>query len=102
MDETTKAAVKRITVRYDRPTKISSGQLVTLYYDCFQLAPSELARLAVDAVGDLEHDLFEAAVGLSYSGILFAAAVAGGRKVVIVQKDGELFGPSISGKRVLS
>jgi orotate phosphoribosyltransferase len=40
-------------------------------------------------------------VGLAYSGILFAAAVAGGRKVGILQNDGKLFGPDLKGQRVV-
>ena len=100
MDETTKAVIERITIRYEQPTRIPSGQLATVFYDCFQLAPSELARLAADAIGDLEHDRFDVVVGLAYSGILFAAAVAGGRKVGILQKDGSLFGPSLQGRKV--
>jgi orotate phosphoribosyltransferase len=100
MDETTKAVIERITIRYEQPTRIPSGQLATVFYDCFQLAPSELARLAADAIGDLDHDSFDLAVGLAYSGILFAAAVAGGRKVGIIQKNGELFGPDMRGRRV--
>jgi orotate phosphoribosyltransferase len=57
--------------------------------------------LAADALGDLDHDTFDMAVGLEYSGILFASAVAGGKKVGIVQKDGGLFGPSLKGLRVI-
>ncbi len=75
--------------------------MASVFYDCYQLAPSELARLAADAIGDLEYDSFDLTVGLAYSGILYAAAVAGGRKVAILQKDGRLFGPDLKGKRVL-
>ncbi len=101
MDETTKAVIERIAVKYNQPTKIPSGDMTTVFYDCFQLSPSELARLAADAVGDLDHDIFDMAVGLAYSGILFASAVAGGRKVAILQKDGNLFGPDVKGRRVM-
>ncbi len=101
MDETTKVVIDRITIKFERPTRIPSGQVASVFYDCFQLAPSELARLAADAVGDLDHDAFDYAVGLAYSGILFAAAVAGGRKVGILQKDGQLFGPDLRGKKVV-
>jgi len=61
MDETTKAVIERIAIRYDQPTKIPSGDLATVFYDCFQLSPSELARLAADAIGDLDHDTFDMA-----------------------------------------
>jgi orotate phosphoribosyltransferase len=101
MDETTKASIDRITIRFDKPTRIPSGQVASVFYDCYQLAPSELARLAADAIGDLEHDAFDVSVGLAYSGILYAAAVAGGRRVAILQKDGKLFGPDLTGKRVV-
>lgn len=101
MDETTKAAIERIVIKFEKPTRIPSGQLASVFYDCFQLVPSELARLAADAIGDLDHEMFDVAVGLAYSGILYAAAVAGGRKVVILQKDGKLFGPTVQGKRVV-
>jgi orotate phosphoribosyltransferase len=101
MDETTKASIERITVRFEKPTRLPSGQIASVFYDCYQLAPSELARLAADAIGDIDHDVFDAAVGLAYSGILFAAAVAGGRTVAIVQKDGKLFGPDLRGKKVV-
>jgi orotate phosphoribosyltransferase len=40
-------------------------------------------------------------VGLAYSGILYAAAVAGGKKVGIIQKDGQFFGPPLKGLRVV-
>lgn len=101
MDETTKASIERITIQFPKPTRIPSGQVASVFYDCYQLAPSELARLAADAIGDLEHDAFDLVIGLAYSGILFAAAVAGGRKVAILQKDGKLFGPDLKGKKVL-
>jgi len=101
MDETTKASIEKITIRFERPTRLPSGQVASVFYDCYQLAPSELARLAADAIGDLDHDTFDLAVGLAYSGILYAAAVAGGRKVAILQKDGKIFGPDLRGKRVV-
>ena len=101
MDETTKAAVDSITIRFERPTRLPGGQVSSVFYDCYQLAPSQLARLAAEAIGELDHDVFEVAVGLAYSGILYAAAVAGGRKVAILQKDGQLFGPDLKGRRVV-
>ena len=101
MDETTKASIDRITIRFEKPTRIPGGQFTSVFYDCYQLAPSELARLAADAIGDLDHDAFDVAVGLAYSGILFAAAVAGGRRVAIVQKDGEVFGPDLRNRKVV-
>lgn len=101
MDETTKVAIEKITIRFERPTRLPGGQVSSVFYDCYQLAPSELARMAADAIGDLDHDAFDLAVGLAYSGILYAAAVAGGRKVAILQKDGQLFGPDLKGRRVV-
>ncbi|MEY4669165.1 MAG: Phosphoribosyl transferase domain [Pseudomonadota bacterium] len=101
MDETTKKIIDKISVVYPKPTQIPTGQLCSVFYDCFQLSPSDLARLAADAVGDVDHDTFDIVVGLAYSGILFAAAVAGGKKVAILQKDGQLFGPALAGLRVI-
>lgn len=101
MDETTKKVIDRISVVYSEPTKIPTGQVCSVFYDCFQLSPSDLARLAAEAVGDVDHDSFDFVVGLAYSGILFAAAVAGGKKVAILQKDGQLFGPALQGMRVV-
>lgn len=101
MDETTKGIIERIAIHFPKPTRIPSGQVCSVFYDCFQLTPNDLARLAAHAVGHLDHDAFDVAVGLAYSGILFAASVAGGRKVVILQKDGRFFGPDLRGQRVV-
>lgn len=101
MDETTKKVIDRISVVYPKPTTIPTGQVCSVFYDCFQLSPSDLARLAAEAVGDVDHDSFDIVVGLAYSGILFASAVAGGKRVAILQKDGQLFGPSLKGARVV-
>lgn len=101
MDETTKKIIDKISVVYPSATRIPTGQSCSVFYDCFQLSPSDLARLAAEAVGDVDHDTFDIVVGLAYSGILFAAAVAGGKKVGILQKDGQIFGPSLAGMRVI-
>lgn len=101
MDETTKAIIDRITVRYPKPTKIPTGHECLVYYDCIQLTPTELARMAAEATGERDHHLFDVAVGLAYAGIFFAAAVAGGRHVAILQTDGEILGPPLKGKRVV-
>lgn len=101
MDDTTKKIIERISVSYPTPTRIPTGQVCRTFYDCFQLTPSELARLAADAAGHLDHDTFDMVVGLAYSGILYASAVAGGKRVGILQKDGELFGPDVRGLRII-
>lgn len=101
MDDTTKRTIERISVRYPNAQTIPSGQVASVFYDCYQLSPSDLARLAADALGDIDHDIFDIAVGRAYSGILFAAAVAGGKKVGILQKDGSLFGPDLKGLKVI-
>ena len=85
MDETTKGIIERIAIRFPKPTRIPSGQVCSVFYDCYQLTPNDLARLSAFAVGHLDHDAFDVAVGVAYSGILFAASVAGGRKVAILQ-----------------
>jgi orotate phosphoribosyltransferase len=101
MDETTRAIIERVTVTFPKPTRIPTGQVCSIFYDTFQLSPSDLARLAGIAVGHLNHDDFDVAVGLSYSGILYSAAVAGGKKVTILQKDGQFFGPDLKGLKVV-
>lgn len=101
MEDTTKSIIERIAIRFPKPTRIPTGQVCSVFYDCFQLAPNELARLAADAVGHLDHDTFDMVLGIAYSGILFGAAVAGGRKVAILQKDGRIFGPDLKGQRVV-
>jgi len=101
MDETTKAIIERVSIRFPKPSRIPSGHMCSIFFDCFQLTPSDHARLAADAVGHLDHDAFDVAVGIAYSGILYSAAVAGGRKVVILQKDGKFFGPDLRGRKVV-
>ena len=101
MDETTKSIIERVSIRFPKPSRIPSGQMCSIFFDCFQLTPSDHARLAADAVGHLDHDAFDIVVGIAYSGILYSAAVAGGRKVVILQKDGRFFGPDLKGQRVV-
>ena len=101
MDETTKAVIERITTRYPEPRLIPSGHQSNAFYDCSQLTPNELARLAAEAIGDLPEDVFDVAVGLAYQGILFASAIAGGRGVAILQADGKLSGASVAGKKVV-
>lgn len=101
MDETTKAIVERITVTFPKPTRIPSGQVCTKFYDTLQLSPNDLARLAALSMGDDDHPHFDVAVGLAYTGILFASAIAGGRKVGIIQEDGRMFGPDVKGLKVV-
>lgn len=101
MDETTKAVIDRITITYPSVQRIPTGQESTIFYDCSRLTPNELARLAAEATGHLPEDTFDVAVGLAYQGILFAAAVAGGREVAILQTDGKVYGPTLTGKRVV-
>ena len=101
MDETTKAIIERVSIKFQKPSRIPSGHVCSVFFDCYQLTPSDHARLAADAVGHLDHDTFDVVVGVAYSGILYSAAVAGGRTVVILQKDGRFFGPDLHGKRVV-
>ena len=101
MDDTTRDIIERITVKFSKPTCIRSGHSCMVYYDCIQLTPSDLARLAAQATGHLEEHAFDLAVGVAYYGVLFAAAVAGGKQVVILQTDDKLCGPSVKGRRVV-
>ena len=101
MDDTTKSIIDKITVHYDKPTAIPGGYTARVYYDCIRLSPNDLARLAAQATGHLGEGAFDVAVGIAYSGILFASAVAGGRNVAILQLDGETCGPSLKGKEAV-
>ena len=101
MDETIDGIINTVTIRYPKPTKIKGGHLCSIFYDCAKLSPNDLARLGAQTTGHLDEDNFNAVLGISYSGILFAAAIAGGRQVNILQKDGEIYGPSLKGKMVL-
>ncbi|MBX7143489.1 MAG: hypothetical protein K1X79_03485 [Oligoflexia bacterium] len=101
MDETSKAIIDKVTQRYAKPTQVAEGVCCTVYYDCARLTPSDLARLSAEATGDLDDQDFDMVVGLAYTGIFFAAAVAGGRLVGIFQTDGKLFGPAVKAHKVL-
>lgn len=101
MDETTEDIIERITVHFPKPTQIHSGHTISVFYDCIQLSPNELARLAAQTTGHLPEGTFDVALGLAYSGILFASAVAGGKHVAILQRDGKICGPDLRGKEVV-
>lgn len=101
MDETTKSVIERITRSYPKPQTIPSGHESCMYYECSRLTPNELARLAAEAVGHLPEDAFDVAIGIAYQGILFAAALAGGREVSILQTDGKFSGSELRGKKAV-
>ena len=101
MDETTDSIIERITIHSDKPMRLGNGEYSTTFYDCIQLSPNELARLAALAVGALPENQFDLAVGIAYSGILFAAAVAGGKQVAILDHEYKIQGPDIHGKRII-
>lgn len=101
MDETTARIIERITRRYDTPVTLPNGEESSIFFDCLDLNPGELARLSAQAIGHLSDDAFDFAVGIAYSGIFFAAAVAGGKNVGILQHDGALCGPRVDGRRVV-
>lgn len=101
MDETTKAVIDRITVRFSTPRAIPGGHTSSLFYDTAQLTPTELARLAANATGHLPGDFFDVAVGMAYHGVFFAAAVAGGKQAAILTTDNKISGPSLKDKEVL-
>lgn len=101
MDETSKVIIDSITIHYQEPRQLEDGKQVTTFFDCRALTPNDLARLAAIAVGHLEDSQFDLAVGVAYSGILFAAAVAAGQGVAIYQKDGKFCGSSLAGKKVV-
>ncbi|MBX7138380.1 MAG: hypothetical protein K1X83_10375 [Oligoflexia bacterium] len=101
MDDTTRALIEKITIRYPEPRPILGGHTSNIFFDCNKLSPNDLARLAAEATGHLDHDAFDIAVGLAYNGIFFAAAVAGGRGIAILQTDGKVFGPDLKAKRIV-
>ena len=101
MDETTKAIIEKVTIKYETPTRIPSGHVTDLFYDCIKLTPNDLARLAANAVGDLDQHLFDMTLGVAYSGILFASAVAGGREVAILEKEGRIYGLPVNGHKLV-
>lgn len=101
MDETTRTIIQKITVQYQQPQRIPSGELCSVFYDCVRLSPNDLSRLAAQAVGDVSEHTFEVAVGLAYGGILFAAAVAGGQHAAILKEDGSVWGVPLAGKKVV-
>lgn len=91
MDETTKGVIARMRT-------VANG---VESYSSASLNPNELARLAADAVGHLDETFFDVAVGIAYDGILFAAAVAGGRSVAMLTHDQRFWGPALRGKKVI-
>lgn len=80
---------------------LANGEYSKIFYDCIQLTPNDLARLAAEAVGEIPESDFDMVVGLAYSGILFAAAVAGGKQVAILDHAHKLQGPDINGQRII-
>ena len=101
MDETTRSIIDRITIVNPQPVRIYSGHVCKVFYDCIQLSPNDLARLAAQTIGHLHEGAFDLALGIAYSGIFFAAAIAGGRQIAILQKDGLVCGPSLTDKTII-
>lgn len=101
MDETTREIIRSITIRYSAEQVLPGGHSGCVFYDCAQLSPSQLSRLAASAMWEEEHLDFDIMVGLAYRGIFFASALAGGKQVAILQADAKIFGPSLAGKRVI-
>jgi len=101
-DDTTKTIIEKITVTSKTPMIIPGTEhRSTIYYDCAQLTPGDLARLAAGATGHLGAEDFDLALGVAYTGILLASAVAGGRQVAIFGKDGAMYGPACKRRKVL-
>jgi orotate phosphoribosyltransferase len=101
MDETTSTIIERITIKSDKPMRLPNGEHSDVFYDCIQLTPNDLARLAAEAVGELDENSFDMAVAVAYSGILFSAAVAGGKQVAILDHQNKIQGPDVVNKRVI-
>ena len=101
MEETSILIIEKITETYSAPRRLENELEVSVFYACERLSPSDLARLAAEVVGHLPQQSFDAAVGLAYTGILFAAAVAGGKQVAILKANNEVYGAALKGKRVI-
>ena len=101
MDDTTRAIIEKITIRYEHPITIAGKHTSNVFYNCLELSPNDLARLAATSTGHLPHNIFDMAVGLAYTGIFYAAAIAGGRGVGILKADGTLSGPEVGGRKVV-
>lgn len=101
MDETTREIIKNITIRYQSEQSLPGGHSGCVYYDCPQLTPSQLSRLAASAMWEDEHIEFDVVVGLAYRGIFFASAIAAGKPAAILQADGGVYGPALKDKRVI-
>lgn len=101
MDETTASIISRITRKGGEQNALPKDLCCSVFYDCLSLTPNDLARLAAEATGDLSETAFDAAVGIAYTGMFFAAAVAGGQQVGVLQADGVYRGPDLRGKKVV-
>ncbi len=101
-DETTKSILKKITIEHSTPRPVPGSKLTSkVFHDCAKLTPGDLARLAAQATGHLDDSSFDMTVGIAYTGIFFAAAVAGGRNVAILGTDNVIYGPNLKGERVI-
>jgi orotate phosphoribosyltransferase len=101
MDETTRSVIEKIRVPCEPPMTLPGGRSCRVFYDCARLTTNDYSRLAAEAVGDIDEHCFDAVVALAYSGILFAAAVASGKSVSILQADGGLWGPAVRGQSII-
>jgi orotate phosphoribosyltransferase len=101
MDETTREIISSITVKSEDERVLPGGHKGFVYYDTPNLSPSQLSRLAATAMWEDQHVDFDIIVGMAYRGVLFAAAIAGGKPVSIYQHDGEIFGACVKDKRII-
>jgi orotate phosphoribosyltransferase len=101
MDETTKKIIDSIIRTSGTPREIAPGVQARVYFECQALSPTELARLAAQAVGHVAAGTFDVAVGIAYGGIFFAAAVAGGHDTAILQTDHKIYGADLRAKKVI-
>lgn len=101
MNETVKSIIDGITRNFATPQVVAGHHVAKEFFECALLLPGDVARLAAAAVGHLPEDSFDGVVCVAYTGILFGAAVAGGRQVNIFRTDRQMFGPSLKGKRVI-
>jgi orotate phosphoribosyltransferase len=101
MNETVKSIIDGVTRNFATPQVVAGHHVAKEFFDCALLLPSDVARLAAAAVGHLPADTFDGVVSIAYTGLLFGVSVAGGHQVNVFRHDRQIYGPPLSGKKVL-
>lgn len=101
MDETTRAIIERITKSSAAPQPLPGGYQGKVFYDCSQLTQAELSRLAAHALSGEEVPEYDIVIGMAYRGIAYAAAMASGKPLGILEAESGYTGFSPKNARVL-